>query len=312
VKALPVILMLVLPALTAIAQEKQPVRNDDVLQSINDWMQQNLDDDVLDALNQIDQNRVREIFNAVQERFADTNVLDLGSLREAADRALPALQQFEETRPYAVWLQTRLDYMDAANDLRRETEPATNTPPDVAAAPSAPSVKLEREVWTRQLAKRPWPPLAQNCVPRLKEIFQSEKMPPELVWVAEVESSFDPTARSPAGAAGMFQLMAAAARDQKLSLWPTDERLEPDKSAHAAARMLRQLYARYGDWRLALAAYNAGPARVDKLLKQQNASSYDAIARFLPAETQMYVPKIEATLRKREGMALADLKMPKV
>jgi membrane-bound lytic murein transglycosylase D len=117
-------------------------------------------------------------------------------------------------------------------------------------------------------------------------------------------------ARSPAGAAGMCQLMPATARTEHLSLWPFDERYQPDKSAHAAARYLRQLHSHYGDWPLALAAYNVGAGRVDKLLKEHQAHSFDSIAGWLPAETQMYVPKVEATVRLREGLALADLRTP--
>ena len=154
------------------------------------------------------------------------------------------------------------------------------------------------------------PPLAADYLPRLKQVFAAEKLPPELVWVAEVESSFNPAARSPAGAAGLFQLMPATARALSLSLRPQDERLETEKSARAAARYLRQLHGRFGDWRLALAAYNAGESRVEALLKKTKTRSFDAIASRLPAETQMYVPKVEATLRKREGIALAELKPP--
>ena len=146
-----------------------------------------------------------------------------------------------------------------------------------------------------------------DCVPRLKQIFADEKLPPQLVWVAEVESSFNPAARSPAGAAGLFQLMPATARALNLALRPRDERLQMEKSARAAARHLRHLGEHFGDWRLALAAYNAGENRVDQLLKQSKMRTFDAIAARLPVETQMYVPKVEATLRKREGLTLADL-----
>jgi membrane-bound lytic murein transglycosylase D len=147
-------------------------------------------------------------------------------------------------------------------------------------------------------------------VPELKAAFTEEGTPPELVWVAEVESSFNPKARSPAGAAGLFQLMPQTARDEHLVLEPKDQRLEPEPSARAAARYLRALHAHYNDWELALAAYNVGEGRVDKLLKQEKAHSFEAIARRLPAETQMYVPKLEATLRQREGLELQSLKTP--
>lgn len=281
---------------------------EDLLDSVQQWMRENLDDSVLQALDQIDQERVRQFFTELQRRFGDTSIYELSSLRDAASRVLPVLQQFEETQPYGAWLQTHLDYFDTAEELRREARTAPSKPgTPVVLFP--PSMQQERTVWTKQLQKRPVPRLANSYVPRLKEIFRSERMPPELVWVAEVESSFDPKARSPAGAAGLFQLMPATARSLHLSSSPRDERLEPDKSAQAAARYLRTLYQHYNDWPLALAAYNAGEGRVDNLLKKHNARSYEQIARYLPAETQMYVPKVEGTIRRREGLALNDLKL---
>ena len=217
------------------------------------------------------------------------------------------LDEFEESEPYAVWLKAHLDDLDAADEMLREMN-AVSSHPQSNGVPPRPSLNIVRSVWVRELAHRPWPPLAKTYVPKLKQIFVSEGVPPELVWVAGVESSFDPRARSPAGAAGMFQLMPATARTEHLSLWPFDERYQPDKSAHAAARQLRELHNHYGDWQLALAAYNAGQGRVDKLLKEHRAASFDDIARWLPAETQMYVPKVDATVHLREGLALADLK----
>jgi membrane-bound lytic murein transglycosylase D len=136
-------------------------------------------------------------------------------------------------------------------------------------------------------------------------------VPAALVWMAEVESSFDPAARSPAGAVGMFQLMPATARSLGIAISPTDERLAPDKSARAAARYVRYLYGRFKDWRLALAAYNCGESRVQSLLSRHKTHSFAAIATRLPAETQMYIPKLEATLYKREGVTLAGLRLPK-
>jgi membrane-bound lytic murein transglycosylase D len=289
------------------AQEKQPVQTDDLAQSLQQWARDNLDDSVLQMLDQIDQDRVRDFFSKLQQRFDGTNIYELGTMKAVAVQVLPVLQEFEETRPYAIWLQTHLDELDVAIELQRQVKP-TPVKPGATAVLSSPPLKLQRTVWVRELESRPWPPLAKNYVPQLKQIFTEEGVPPELVWLAEVESSFDSRARSPAGAAGMFQLMPETARAQNLSLWPWDERYQPQKSARAAARYLRYLHGRFGDWPLAVAAYNAGESRVDKLLKRHKAHSFDAIARWLPAETQMYVPKLEATLRKREGVALAELR----
>jgi membrane-bound lytic murein transglycosylase D len=92
-----------------------------------------------------------------------------------------------------------------------------------------------------------------------------------------------------------------------LRTWPLDQRLDPEPSARAAATYLGLLHEKFKDWRLALAAYNAGEGTVQNLLKRHKANSYDAIASHLPAETQMFVPKVEATLQKREGMTLSEL-----
>jgi len=286
----------------AAAQEDLP-QADEIIQSVEDWVRDNLDDNALEELG-IDKGRVQQFLTELQRRFQGAYVYDLGALRETASNVLPVLQQFDETRPLAVWLQTRLDYFDIAEELRRDARVAPDKP-----APN-PSPQLERSVWVRELEKRPLPPPAADYVPRLKRIFAAEKLPAEMVWLAEVESSFNPAARSPAGAVGLFQLMPATARALHLSLRPEDERLQTEKSARAAARHLRRLYERYNDWRLALAAYNAGETRVDQLLSQSRARTFDAIAARLPSETQMYVPKIEATLRKREGLALSERKLP--
>ena len=156
----------------------------------------------------------------------------------------------------------------------------------------------------------PWPALANEYVPELKPIFTAQKIPPELVWMAEVESAFDRRALSPAGAAGLFQLMPATAKRFGLSLWPRDQRYQPEPSATASAQYLKYLHDRFKDWRLALAAYNAGEGTVQKLLDLYKTDSYEAIAGHLPAETQMYVPRIEAVLQQREGANLEQLSAP--
>ena len=305
VKLLLATAWLLLGCASLLAQEQAPPSA-----PLEKWLDENIDPEVLQSLSQLDGERVQEVFSELQQAMIGTNIYQLGALRETATQLIPLLQKYEETAPYADWLQARLDYLEAAAELEREMT-AARTNRDVTLPLSSPSLKMQRQVWTRALDKRPWPPLAQSYVPELKAVFVSEHAPPELVWVAEVESSFNKNARSPAGAAGMFQLMPQTAGEEQLSLWPWDERLQPEKSARAAARYLRALHAHYDDWELALAAYNAGEGRVDKLLKQESARSFEAIARRLPAETQMYVPKVEATVRKREGVELEGLRMPK-
>jgi len=280
---------------------------DDLLQSAQDWASENLDEDVLRAFQSADQQKVKQLFADLQKRFQGQYVIDLASLRETAKAVIPLLEGYEETAPYAAWLKAQLDYLDAADQFRLLIPPPKVEPGQPAKPAPNPTPQQENQVWARLLSQRPWPDNAKPLVPRLKPIFAGQNIPPELVWIAEVESSFDPKARSPVGAAGLFQLMPATAKRFGLRRWPTDQRLDPEDSARAAAQYLQFLHGRFKDWRLALAAYNAGEGTVQRLLDKRKASSFDAIATRLPAETQMYVPRIEATLLRREGVRLAEL-----
>jgi len=185
-------------------------------------------------------------------------------------------------------------------------------PPPRPPAPASlgrvnPTPEAVRAAWGRQFSTRAAPASAAMWVPRLKPVFVAAGVPAELVWLAEVESGFDPRARSPAGAVGLYQLMPVTARSLGLSTFPFDQRKSPEPCARAAARYLRELYEQFGDWPLALAAYNAGPARVRNLLSAHQVTTYGAVARHLPAETQLYVPKFDAVLQKREGRLLREL-----
>lgn len=188
--------------------------------------------------------------------------------------------------------------------------------PAAASTPSAPPPAIEqarnryvesRQVWVRKLAKRPAPARAAALLPELKRIFRAEGVPPELVWQAEAESTFNPAARSPAGAVGLYQFMPATARQFGLSLAPEDERLDALKNARAAAQYLRRLHERFGNWPLAFAAYNCGEGRVSKTLRDRNGQTFDDIHDKLPAETRMYVPKIAALVHLRENADLDRL-----
>lgn len=292
----------------ALAQQGA-VNLDDLVQSAEQWASENLDEDILQALQGVDQQRAREWLAELQEQFHGEYLVDLASVKEAVQGLLPLLESSEETRPYALWLKTRLDYFEVADQLRLVIPPPKPRPRVTQPKPILPAAKV-REIWVKKVSERPWPEPAKAYVARLKPIFAAQQVPPELVWIAEVESSFDPRARSPAGAAGLFQLMPATAQRYGLRTWPLDQRLKPEVSARAAAQYLQFLYNRYKDWRLTLAAYNAGEGTVDRLLSRHQTRQFDAIAAYLPAETQMYVPKFEATLLRREGTKLAQLRVP--
>jgi membrane-bound lytic murein transglycosylase D len=299
-------LVLMSPVLSLPAQE-QSVTLDDLVQSAEQWAKENLDDDALRILQSADQKKVKEFLAELQKQLQSRYILDLAQLREAAEIIIPLLDRYEETVPYAVWLRTQLDYLEVAEQLRRLV-PAPKPEPGRPAKPLPnPAPQVVREIWIKKVAERPSPKTAKGYVSTLKPIFSAQKVPPELVWVAEVESSFDPRARSPAGAAGLFQLMPATAKRYGLRTWPLDQRLKLEPSAKAAAQYLQYLHGNFKDWRLALAAYNAGEGTVERLMSRHKAKSYDGIAAYLPAETQMFVPRVEATLLRREGIKLAQL-----
>lgn len=282
----------------------------DVMDTVQQIAQDNLDPDVLRALQGVDQQQVEDFLNHYQDYLRGDYVFDVAQLKDAANAVLPLLDAHEETQPYAAWLRSRLDYFEVAEELKPAV-PAPKPEPGKPLPPRPnPPFKAEQEIWIRKVTPRPWPKGAAEIVPQLKPVFASEQVPPELVWLAEVESGFDARARSPAGAAGLFQMMPATAKQYGLSLWPRDQRRQPKVAAAAAAKYLRELHDQFGDWRLAVAAYNCGAGAVQKTLERHHAKTYESIATHLPAETQMYVPKVEATILHREGAELEKLKAP--
>jgi membrane-bound lytic murein transglycosylase D len=132
----------------------------------------------------------------------------------------------------------------------------------------------------------------------LRRTLHDQGLPEDLVWVSLVESGFDPVIRSPAGAAGLWQLMPEGARVYGLVVdrW-IDERLDPERSTQAAARYLSDLHRRFGSWELALAAYNMGYGGLLAAIRKYNTNDYWELSRVesgIPYETALYVPKIVA------------------
>lgn len=193
---------------------------------------------------------------------------------------------------------------------RPELPEKTVTAP--VAAPKTPvatamGYQEEKERWIKRLAGRPVPADARKYADHLRRIFVAEGVPGALVWQAEVESNFHPHAKSPAGALGMYQFMPGTAQQYGLSLSPKDERLDPEKSARAAAQYLKFLHRKFGSWELALAAYNCGEGRLQNALKGAQDPTFSGIRHKLPVETRMYIPKIAAVLQLRENVDLATL-----
>jgi membrane-bound lytic murein transglycosylase D len=282
-----------------------------MLDSAQDWAEENLDESVLRSLPEVDRQKVEEFLRQCQSQLQSDYVLDLATLKDTAKFVLPLLDAHPETQPYAAWLRSRLDYFEVAEELRKQAPSPKPLPGQPTKPRLNPSSSAERKVWEQRLSQRDRPPAANPLVPKLKSIFAAERVPEQLVWVAEVESGFNPRARSPVGAGGLFQLMPATAKELGLRRWPFDQRYQVEPSAQGAARHLKRLHTQFGDWRLALAAYNAGAGTVKGLLERKQTRSFDGIATGLPAETQMFVPKVEATILRREGVSLAKLLPPK-
>jgi membrane-bound lytic murein transglycosylase D len=136
-------------------------------------------------------------------------------------------------------------------------------------------------------------------LPRITEIFREHGLPPELAYVALVESEFRPRAESWARARGVWQFMPLTG--ERFGLEQTtwiDERSNPEKATHAAARYLKILHRTFGDWNLALAAYNAGEGRIMRALEETGAGDFWALAALptLARETRDYVPRIHAAI----------------
>jgi membrane-bound lytic murein transglycosylase D len=131
----------------------------------------------------------------------------------------------------------------------------------------------------------------------IQRVLKEEGVPQDLIYLAQAESGFHPLALSRAGARGMWQFMASRAKGYGLERdWWVDERQDPEKSTRAAAHHLKDLYSEFGDWYLAMAAYNSGPGTVQKAVKRTGYADYWQLYRrnVLPKETRNYVPIILA------------------
>lgn len=131
----------------------------------------------------------------------------------------------------------------------------------------------------------------------VQRILDDEGVPQELIYLAQAESGFLPRARSNKEAVGMWQFVQFRGRQYGLMQTPgTDDRLDPEKATRAAAKHLHDLYAMFGDWYLAMAAYNCGPGCVERAVERTGYADFWELRRLnvLPKETENYVPLILA------------------
>jgi membrane-bound lytic murein transglycosylase D len=131
----------------------------------------------------------------------------------------------------------------------------------------------------------------------ISRVLREEGLPQDLIYLAQAESAFQPLALSRAGARGIWQFVAYRGQEYGLRhTWWIDERQDPEKATHAAAQHLRDLYRIYGDWYLAMAAYNCGPGNVQKGIERTGYADFWELYKrnVLPRETKNYVPIIIA------------------
>ena len=131
--------------------------------------------------------------------------------------------------------------------------------------------------------------------PMYEKTLAKYNMPDELKYLSIVESALNPRAVSHAGAGGLWQFMPYTGKDFKLNIDEyTDDRMDPQKATEAACRYLKELYGTFGDWEMALAAYNCGPGAVRRAMRRTGGTTFWSCYEGLPKETRSYVPQFIA------------------
>jgi len=134
-------------------------------------------------------------------------------------------------------------------------------------------------------------------LPMIRASFRSAGLPQDLAYLPLIESAYSTRARSRARAYGMWQFIAPTARLYGLRISPLlDERCDPERATKAAVAHLADLHAQFGDWYLALAAYNSGAGNVRRAVRRARSHDFWKIRRFLPRETRNYVPAFIASV----------------
>ncbi len=138
----------------------------------------------------------------------------------------------------------------------------------------------------------------EQYFPMYAETMRNQDMPSDIIYLSIVESGLDPKIKSKMGAVGLWQFMPATGRMYGMQVNPDiDDRMDPENSTVAAAKYLKSLYKMFGNWEVALAAYNCGPGNVRKAIRRSGGkTTFWGIYDHLPKETRSYVPQFQAML----------------
>lgn len=224
-----------------------------------------------------------------------------------APKPTPAPSASTAAAPFIDAVEFRKHLEEAYGEIvAREHLPANGPQVDVEAAASIPipqhrtidgalnyfTTRLKNDIQTSLLRSAQYRKM-------IDQALEEADLPKGLAYLPVIESAYMPELTSRAGAHGIWQFMPDTAREYGLRVdWWIDERADPEKSTRAAAGYLKDLYRRFNDWPLALAAYNCGPNRVQRTLEETGATTFWELveASKLPKETRGYVPTFYATL----------------
>ena len=241
---------------------------------------------------------------ALGQEFLFGLVLSGALLLSAAQsfaNAMPQGDRSDRSDPFASFKDS---LSQAADDALREAQNASPASTHERVAPrfttdpqfvDTEMLSTERYGFRSNATSRRFPTQRESFGPFLASILREEGVPEQLAAVVQVESGGRSDALSPKGARGLWQLMPATAQQYGLRVgWKVDDRLDMVLATRAAARYLRDLYRQFGDWQLALAAYNSGEQMVESAIVRAGSPDFALLSarRLIPEETRNYVPAV--------------------
>lgn len=237
------------------------------------------------------------VIEALLKKIEDTNNEAVN--KESEQTPLEELEELDAQSPAAGF------YFEFGEETRTEA-PEIEPPPTPVVTYDIPIIKnksVDKYILLFQTRLREhfekWLTRSGRYVPMMREILREHDLPQDLVYLALIESGFNPRAFSRARASGPWQFIRGTGKKYglKINRW-IDERRDPVKSTHAAAKYLKDLYGMFGSWPLAMASYNAGEGRIRRALRKTRAKDFWELrkSRRIHRETRNYVPKFMAAI----------------